>query len=89
MKFHENPSSGSRVIPCGQTDMNLTVVFHYFANAPKYRFLVLRDMLPSLYEKLVQRRRTGTVSVTCIIIHLYTGYLQLYTFLMAQQARWV
>jgi hypothetical protein len=20
MKFHENPSSGSRVVPCGQTD---------------------------------------------------------------------
>ena len=30
MKFHENPSSGSRVVPCGQTDMtNLTVAFHY------------------------------------------------------------
>jgi hypothetical protein len=21
IKFHENPSSGSRVVPCGQTDM--------------------------------------------------------------------
>jgi hypothetical protein len=39
IKFHENPSSGSRVLPCGptdrQTDMKLIVAFHSFANAPK------------------------------------------------------
>jgi len=36
IKFHENPSSGSRVFPCGQTDMTkLTVAFRSFANAPK------------------------------------------------------
>jgi hypothetical protein len=41
-KFHQNPSSGSRVIPCGrrQTDgrtnmTKLMVAFRYFANAPK------------------------------------------------------
>ena len=39
-KFHENPSSGSRVVPYGQTDgridmMKLTVAFRNFANAPK------------------------------------------------------
>ena len=34
--FHENPSSGSRVVPCGQTNMTkLIVAFHNFANAPK------------------------------------------------------
>jgi hypothetical protein len=34
--FHENPSSGSRVVPCRQTDMTkLIVVFRNFANAPK------------------------------------------------------
>jgi len=42
--FHENPSSGSRVVPCGrkdrwtdgQTDMTkFTVDFRNFANAPK------------------------------------------------------
>jgi len=33
---HENPSSGSPVTPCGQTDtMQLTVPFHNFVNAPK------------------------------------------------------
>ena len=89
MKFHENPSSGSRVVPCGQIDItNLTAALHYCANAPKHCFPALRNMLLSLYEKLVQRRRAGTVTVICIIIiHLYTGYLQLYTFLMAQQAQ--
>jgi len=35
-KFHENPSSGSRFVPCGQTDMTkLTVGFCNLANAPK------------------------------------------------------
>ena len=33
MKFHGNPSSGSRV-PCGRTDMKLTFDFRNFANAP-------------------------------------------------------
>ena len=36
VNFHQNPSSGSRVVPCGQTDMTkLTVAFRSFANAPK------------------------------------------------------
>jgi len=39
-KFHENPSSGSRVVARGRTDgrtdmTNLTVAFSNFANAPK------------------------------------------------------
>ena len=33
--FHKNPSSGSRVSPCGQTEMKLIVAFRNFANAPK------------------------------------------------------
>ena len=39
IKFHENPSNESRVVPCGWMDghdmMNLTVAFRNFANAPK------------------------------------------------------
>ena len=36
VKFHQNPSIGSRVVPCGQTDMGkLIVAFRNFANAPK------------------------------------------------------
>ena len=35
-KFYENPSSGSRVVPRGRTDMTkLIVTFRNFANAPK------------------------------------------------------
>jgi hypothetical protein len=36
IKFHQNPSSGSRVISCGQTDMTkITVAFRNFADASK------------------------------------------------------
>jgi len=35
-KFHENPSNGSRVFPCGQRDIaKLIVAFCNFAKAPK------------------------------------------------------
>jgi len=35
--FHENPSSGSRLAPCGMSEdtKKLTVAFSNFANAPK------------------------------------------------------
>jgi len=36
VKFHENPFSGSRVVPCGKTyTTNLTAAFRNFANWPK------------------------------------------------------
>jgi len=43
IKFHENPSSGSRVVSCvrtdGRSDMTkLIVAFRNFANAPKTGF---------------------------------------------------
>jgi hypothetical protein len=35
IKFHQNPSSGSRVVPCGRMAMTkLIVAFRNFANAP-------------------------------------------------------
>ena len=35
-KFHENPSSWSRVVPCGKTDITkLIVAFRNFGNARK------------------------------------------------------
>ena len=35
-KFRQSPSSGSRVVTCGQTDMTKVIVaLHYFVNAPK------------------------------------------------------
>jgi hypothetical protein len=35
IKFHQNPSSGNPVVPCGQrrTDMNLIVAFRNHSNA--------------------------------------------------------
>jgi hypothetical protein len=36
IKFHQNSFSGSRVIPCGRTDITkLIVVFRNFVNAPR------------------------------------------------------
>jgi hypothetical protein len=35
IKFHQNPSNRSRIVPCGQTDMKLIVAFRNLANAPK------------------------------------------------------
>ena len=48
IKFHENPSSGSRVVPYGQTDRPdeaKTAVFRNFANAPKNSYFVGAVML--------------------------------------------
>ena len=56
MKFHENLSSGSRVVSCGQTnrrtDMTkLTVVFRNSANEPKssYRCYVFTVYRPTAW----------------------------------------
>jgi hypothetical protein len=43
IKFHENPFSGSRVVPCGRTDgktdmTKLIVTFCNFASAPKNQY---------------------------------------------------
>ena len=40
IKWRENPSSGSRVVPCGETDgrpdmTKLIIALRYFANAPQ------------------------------------------------------
>jgi hypothetical protein len=44
VKFYENPSSRSRVVPCGRTDMTkLIVAFRNFANALKYSGLFQKD----------------------------------------------
>jgi len=42
IKFHENLSSGSRVVACGQTEMmKLIVAARYFANAPKKQIIYI------------------------------------------------
>jgi len=38
IEFHENPSRGSRDVPCGRTDMTkVTVAYRSFANASEIR----------------------------------------------------
>ena len=56
IKYHENPSSGSRVVPYGKTygrtDMtNVTVAFSSFANAPKNGCLVIRPCVQNHYYR--------------------------------------
>jgi hypothetical protein len=49
IKFHENPSSGSRDVPRGRTDMTkLIVTFRNFANASKNRKLKSRAHVSTL-----------------------------------------
>jgi hypothetical protein len=66
IKFHENPSSGSRIVPCGGTDgradmTKLIVAFRNFANAPKKentscnanifnQHCLRRDLMPNCVE---------------------------------------
>ena len=61
-KSRENPSSGSRVFPCGQTDMTkLKVAFRNFANAPtkksyhicEHFYLCVHGILQYIYSKRV------------------------------------
>ena len=69
IKFHENPSSGSRVVPCGQmeTDMTkLTVAFRHFANAPKMAVTLFQRSLvvtvcTTLYDVVNSRSSDHTV----------------------------
>jgi len=41
IKFHQNPSSGSRAVPDGSTDKTkLIVAFRYFANVSKTCYII-------------------------------------------------
>jgi hypothetical protein len=57
MKFHENPSSGIEVVPCGPWDRNtdmkkLIVAFRNFENAPKNESQLHMEMMA--YANYVQ-----------------------------------
>jgi len=54
VKFNENPSSGSRVVPCGRTDeTKLIVAFCNFAYALKRHKLVQRAVRFSQLYNLI------------------------------------
>jgi hypothetical protein len=51
LEFNENPPSGSRVVPYGQTDMTKRIVaFRNFANVPNNAVLVVQ--LPNYRQSL-------------------------------------
>jgi hypothetical protein len=58
IKFHENPSSGSRVVPCGRTDRQknkkIIVAFRNFAKAPKKNTVTLERVEALLFKQAVQ-----------------------------------
>jgi site-specific DNA-cytosine methylase len=65
IKFHENPSSRSRVVPCGrtdgQTDMSkVTIPFRNCANTPKYHALNLKH-ISRFYKKRVSQKLAGSL----------------------------
>jgi hypothetical protein len=46
IKFHDNPCSGSRVVPCRRTDMTrLIVAFRNFVIAPKKNCIFFEDVM--------------------------------------------
>jgi hypothetical protein len=54
VKFHENTSSRSRVVPCAQPDLTkLTVAFRNFANAPKTEILKMSVPSVALQKKIL------------------------------------
>jgi hypothetical protein len=62
IKFHENPSVASRVVPCGQTDgrtdmTKLIVAFHSFANAPKMPGALPSFLIHCLVTCIIDPRR--------------------------------
>ena len=74
IKFHENPSSGSRVVPCGRKDsmMKVIVTFRNFAKAPKYTWnhttrhsrCFREAILKSIWTSLPQLRSTIKVGTS-------------------------
>jgi hypothetical protein len=54
IKFHENSSNGSRVVPCERTDgqKKLIVAFHNFANMSKNQYVVV--LMVTVYSLTAQ-----------------------------------
>ena len=57
IKFHENPSSGRQVVPCGRTDRQMTkriLASHKFGTAQK-----LRGTAISIADNLTENLKEG------------------------------
>jgi hypothetical protein len=66
INFHENPSSGSRVVPCGQTEdmTEVIVAFRNFANAPK----------TGLWRRIFTALAAGTMIIVFCGVTLARGF---------------
>jgi len=60
IKFNENPSSGSRVVPCGRTDMTKLIVD--FLNFAK-----------RVYKRISVTGRSGTMNSAAVIFLAVTA----------------
>jgi len=72
IKFHENPSSGSRVVPCGRaygrTDMTkISVAFRNFAKTPKTQFTPNRKYHYQTFPLSIPTGNNRCLSAKCRI----------------------
>ena len=72
IKFNENPSSGSRAVPCGRTDRQkdttkLIVAFRNFANAPKKNEKQTSDVTSYFLNVIRINLSCNIISVKCVL----------------------
>jgi hypothetical protein len=71
-KLHENPSSGSRVIPFGRTDTTkLTVVFRNFVKAPK----ILQGAHIAFLVRISEQQLLLYIPITDWLVHKFQAFI--------------
>jgi len=81
-KFHENPSSGNRAVPCGRADgridgqteiTKITIAFHNFANAPTKRitalFWVITQLVVVFFFSWLQKVSSVDYTIITNLMH--------------------
>jgi hypothetical protein len=98
VRCYENPSSESRIVPCGQTDgrtdMNLIVAFRSLVNVPKISgkswtiwqpYINPDSSSPGFEEQSV----TAAAAYSCIILKIKSKILSLRVVFIVSTFRWV
>jgi hypothetical protein len=63
IKFYENPSTGSGVIPCGQIGMTkITVAFSKFANEPKNKLQSFMYLCQTWFNAQNKIHKQGSIN---------------------------
>jgi hypothetical protein len=92
-KFHENPSSGSRVVPCGQTDKTKPIVtFRSFANEPKKNFVhrFICSIKLANYDFSVIMKVTNKMQLYRLIYYFWPApHVSVNIFAHHQQLGWI